>query len=218
MQSQAPSQSFIWGVLAHRFESELTLRKSRIWRLSGFQAEYGGPFEGDRNREHELKALIEALSGVLAQAVAREAGNRKSAYSSKRRPGRPKDVMTPYLGRELLSVFLRCHDRAGRKSVVVGTTTDGKAKQGEAGELFLFIDTIIQPLIKYLTTELHRGPLSAARLARFALDDRGRMTRALAQSEAKPSAKKPAVAVKRELPPLVRALQGVFAMTEEFSP
>ena len=193
MQSEVPTQSFVWSELAGRFESELTLRESRIWRLSGFQAEYGGPFEGDRNREHELKALIEALSGVLAKAVALEAENRNSANSAKRRPGRPKDVMTPYLARELLSVFLRCQDKAGRKSVVVGTTIDGNAIQGEAGDLYLFVDTIILPLNKYLTTELHRGALSAARVARFALDDRRRIAqelKELKQSEAKASVKK----------------------------
>ena len=56
MLSEVPTQSFVWSELAGRFESELTLRESRIWRLSGSQAEYGGTFEGDRNREHELKA------------------------------------------------------------------------------------------------------------------------------------------------------------------
>jgi hypothetical protein len=64
-------------------------------------------------------------------------------------------------------VFLRCHGSAGRKSVA--TSSDGKLKQKEAGRLFEFINAAIQPLNQYLTTELHRRPLSAARLARFAL-------------------------------------------------
>jgi hypothetical protein len=115
-------------------------------------------------------------------------------------------------------VFLRCHDRAGRQSVVVGTTTDGKHKQREAGELFKFIEAVIQPLNQYLTTALGRRALSASRLARFALDDRRRMAQALKQSKAKPSAKKAAAAMKRELPPFVKALRGAFAMPEEFSP
>jgi hypothetical protein len=32
VQSEFPSQSFIWSVLAPRFQAELTLRKSKIWR------------------------------------------------------------------------------------------------------------------------------------------------------------------------------------------
>jgi hypothetical protein len=39
MQSEIPSQSFIWGVLAARFQSELTLQKPEIWRLSGLLEE-----------------------------------------------------------------------------------------------------------------------------------------------------------------------------------
>ncbi|MEH2561387.1 hypothetical protein V1289_001014 [Bradyrhizobium sp. AZCC 2289] len=42
MQSEFPSKSFIWTVLAPRFQAELTLGKSKIWRLSGLLAEYGG--------------------------------------------------------------------------------------------------------------------------------------------------------------------------------
>ena len=41
MQSEVRSQSFIWGVLAARFQSELTLQKSEIWQLSGLLEEYG---------------------------------------------------------------------------------------------------------------------------------------------------------------------------------
>ncbi len=216
MQSEIPSQTYVWSVLASRFQSELELQKSRIWRLSGFRGEYGGPAEGDPYRERELMALIEEIAGLVVQAAALEAENRQFANSSGRRRGRPKDVMIPFLAPKLLAVFSRCHDRAGRQSVA--TSVDGKITQKEAGELFLFIDTIIQPLNQYLTTELHRRSLSAARLARYALDDRRRMTQALEQREARPSPKKAAVAIKRELPPFVRALQGVFAMREEFSP
>ena len=137
-------------------------------------------------------ALIEEIAGLVVQAAALEAENRQFANSSGRRRGRPKDVMIPFLAPKLLAVFSRCHDRAGRQSVA--TSVDGKITQKEAGELFLFIDTIIQPLNQYLTTELHRRSLSAERLARYALDDRRRMTQALKQREAKASAKKAAVA------------------------
>jgi hypothetical protein len=212
MQSEVPSESFIWGELAARFQSELTLQKSEIWRLSGLLEEYGGVADGDFYREREQNALMEALTGLLVQAVTREAASRQLAGNSSRRAGRPKDVVTPFLAPELLSVFLRCHERAGRQSVV--TSIDGRSKQMEGGGLFEFIKAIIQPLNQYLTTELHRRPLSAARLARFALDDRRRIAQELKRSESKSSAKKAAVAIKRQLPPLEIALHRVFAIPE----
>jgi hypothetical protein len=217
MVSKIPSQTYVWSVLAARIHSELTRQESRIWRLSGFQAEYGGPAEGDPYRERESKALIKEIAGSLVQAAALDAEDRQFVNSSRRRVGRPRDVITPFLAPALLSVFGRCHGRAGRQSVVIATTTNGKFKQGEAGELFLFIDTIIRPLNQYLTTELGRTPLSASRLARFALENRRRVVQAVTQCEAKPAAKV-AVAPKRELPPFVRALQGAFAMSEEYTP
>ncbi len=167
MQSAVPSQSFIWGVLAERFQSELTLQKSEIWRLSGLLEEYGGTADGDFYREREQKALLDELTGLLVQAVTTEAASRQFTNNSGRRAGRPPDVITPYLAPALLLVFLRCHGSAGRQSVA--TSIDGKLKQKEAGRLFEFINAAIQPLNQYLTTELHRRPLSAARLARFAL-------------------------------------------------
>jgi hypothetical protein len=215
MQPEIPSQSFVWGVLAERFQSELTPQKSEIWRLSGLLEEYGGVADGDFYREREQKALIEALAGVLVQAVIREVADRQSANSSGRRTGRPKDVVTPYSAPQLLSVFLRCHERAGRQSVAVGTSVDGKSKQREAGELFEFIELVIQPLNQFLTAELGRRPLSAARLARFALDDRRRMAQELLKrGEAKASAKKVTVAIKPQLPRGVSALLRAFAIPE----
>jgi hypothetical protein len=190
MQSEIPSQSFIWGVLAPRFQPELTLQKSEIWRLSGLQDEYGGAADGDFYREREQNALIEALTGLLVQAVTREAASRQLAGDSSRRAGRPKDGVTPFLAPELLSVFLRCHERAGRKSVA--TSIDGKLKQKEAGRLFEFIKTVIEPLNQYLTTELHRLPLSASRLARFALAERQRIAQENKRIELKALAKKQA--------------------------
>jgi len=212
MQSEVPNQSFVWGVLAPRFQSELTLQKSEIWRFSGLLEEYGGPADGDFYREREQKALIEGLTGLLVQAVTRAVANRQPTKGSSRRVGRPRDVVTPYLAPELLSVFLRCHDRAGRQSVA--TSIDGKLKQREAGRLFEFIKTVIQPLNQYLTTELHRRPLSASRLARLALDDRRRIAKELKQSTAKASAKKAAVAIKPQLPPFEIALRRAFAIPE----
>jgi hypothetical protein len=188
MQSEVPSESFIWGVLAARFQSELTLQKSEIWRLTGLLDEYGGVADGDFYREREQKALIDELTGLLVQAVTEEAASRQFTNNSSRRAGRPRDVISPYLAPELLSVFLRCHERAGRQSVA--TSVGGKLKQKEAGQLFEFIKAVIEPLNQYLTTELHRLPLSASRLARFALYDRRRIAQEIEQSEAKALAKK----------------------------
>jgi hypothetical protein len=176
MQSEVPSESFVWGVLAPRFQSELTLQKSQIWLLSGLLEEYGGAADDDFYREREQKALIDELTGLLVQAVTNEAASRQFTNNSSRRVGRPPDVMSPYLAPELLLVFLRCHDSAGRKSVA--TSIDGKLKQKEAGQFFEFIKATIKPLNDYLTTELHRRPLSASRLARFALSERRRIVRA----------------------------------------
>jgi hypothetical protein len=178
MQSQVPSQSFVWGVLAVRFQSELTLQKSEIWRLSGLLEEYG-PAVDDHNREREQKTIVEELTGLLVQAVIEEATHRLFANHSGRPAGRPSDVITPYLAPALLLVFLRCHDSAGRQSVA--TSIDGKLKQKEAGRLFEFINAAIQPLNQYLTTELHRRPLSAARLARFALAEPRRIAEEIAR-------------------------------------
>ena len=202
MQSEVPSESFIWGVLAPRFQSELTLQKSEIWRLTGFLEEYGGPPDGDMYREREQQSLLEELTGLLVQAVNCELANRQFANNSSRRPGRPQDDVTRYLAPELLSVFLRCHDKAGRQSVV--TSIDGELKQKEAGPLFEFINALIQPLNQYLTTELHREPLKASQLARFALDKRRqeiqKAAEAVAKKAAKKATKKAAVAMMREAP------------------
>src|ERR1700731_144875 len=137
MQSEVPTQSFVWGVLAPRFQSELTLQKSEIWRLSGLLEVYGGAADNDFYREREQKALIDELTGLLVQAVTQEAADRQFTNTSGRGAGRPRDVMSPYLAPELLLVFLRCHDSAGRKSVA--TSIDGKLKQEEAGQFFEFI-------------------------------------------------------------------------------
>ena len=183
MQSQVPSQSFVWGALAARFESELTLQKSEIWRLSGLLEEYGGVADDDFYREREQKALIDELTGLLVQAVTTEAMNRQFYNGTGRRAGRPSDAMTPYLAPALLLVFLRCHNSAGRQSVA--TSIDGELKQQEGGRLFEFIKAVIEPLNQYLTTELHRRPLSASRLARFALAEPRRIAEEMAAQDKK---------------------------------
>jgi hypothetical protein len=173
MQPQLPSQSHVWGVLPLQFQSALDLSKSEICRLSGLLEEYGAA-GANYTGEGEEHKLIEELTGFLVQAVALETA--QITNSKGRRAGRPRDVMTPFLAPELLSVYLRCHNSGGRQSAA--TSIDGKAGQKEAGLLFEFIKATIEPLNQYLTTELHRRPLSASRLARFALGERRRVVRA----------------------------------------
>ena len=80
--------------------------------------------------------------------------------------------MTRQLGPRLLTMFLGYHPSAGRHSVL--TSIDGRLVQKEDGPLFNFITAAIEPLNKYLVEELHWKPLSAARLARYALAERRR--------------------------------------------
>jgi hypothetical protein len=174
MQSQLPSQSHVWGVLPLQFHSELTLRKSEICRLCGLSEEFG-PAGDNYTGEREEHEIIDELTGVLVQAVALEVAGRQAANSTGRKVGRPREAMIPYLAPELLSVYLRYHNSGGRQSVV--TSIDGKLGQKEAGLLFEFMKATIEPLNRYLTTDLHRRPLSASRLARFALGERRRIVR-----------------------------------------
>src|SRR6202158_3387594 len=95
--------------------------------------------------------------------------------------------MIPYLAPELLSVYLRYHYSGGRQSVA--TSIDGKPGQKEAGLLFEFIKATIKPLNDYLTTDLHRRPLSASRLARSALLERRRVARVIKREQLRAPAK-----------------------------
>ena len=101
MRSEPPSQSLVWGVLPARFQSELTLHKSEICRLSGLLEEYG-PAGANYTGEGEEHKIIEELTGFLVQAVAQEALDRQFYNGSGRRAGRPRDAVTPYLALELL--------------------------------------------------------------------------------------------------------------------
>jgi hypothetical protein len=65
--------------------------------------------------------------------------------------------------------------------------------------LFEFIKAVIEPLNQYLTTGLRRLPLSASRLARFALAERQRMAREI-ERKAKALAKKQLSSQRSKLP------------------
>ena len=92
MQSEVPTQSFVWGVLAPRFQSELTLQKSEIWRFSGLLEEYGGAADNDFYREREQKGLIDELTGLLVQAVIHEAENRQLPTTPSGAPVAPRTL------------------------------------------------------------------------------------------------------------------------------
>jgi hypothetical protein len=81
-----------------------------------------------------------------------------------------RDLMIPHLAKVLLARYLRYHDSAGRKSV--WTSIDGKLVQMEAGTFFECLKIALAPLNRYLVDELHRKPISPARVARFALSNR----------------------------------------------
>ena len=58
----------------------------------------------------------------------------------------------------------------------------GKLMQKEAGPFFEYLKVVLAPLNRYLVDELHRRPLSPARVARFALADRRPTRRRLLHS------------------------------------
>jgi hypothetical protein len=171
MQPQAalPSQSYVWGVLGPRFSAGVKDRASELWRLSGLDEEYG-PLGENFTGEREIKELSDEIAGHLLSAIALDTQARQTADRNDRDVGRPRDVIIPYLGPNLLSFFLRCHASAGRQSVL--TSIEGQLAQMEAGPFFAFVKTAIEPLNEYLVTELQRKPISAARLARYALAER----------------------------------------------
>jgi len=171
MQTQIPSQSYVWGVLPPRFEAELSAQKMEIWRLSGL-FEVFGPLGDNFTGEAEGEEMIKELVGHLVRSLAIEMEDLRISNKLGRQVGRPRNCLIPELGQELLSVFLRYNRSAGRHSVV--TSIDGKLAQTEAGPLFEFFKVAIEPLNHYLVTELHRKALSPARLARAALDQRRR--------------------------------------------
>jgi hypothetical protein len=172
MSSQAalPVPSYVWGVLLPRIAAAFKAKEPEMWELSGLSDEYGPPsdnFTGER----EATDMTDELTGLLMCAIALDLETRENASSIGRRIGRPRDVMIPFLGPNLLSFFLRFHDWGGRHSVAIGAKS-----QKEAGPLFLFIQAAVEPLNQYLL-EVNSKVLSPARLARFALSERRHISR-----------------------------------------
>ena len=97
--------------------------------------------------------------------------------------GRPCDALTPALGPRLLDLFLRYNTKAGRHSVL--TSIDGRLVQKEAGHFFAYVKAVIEPINDYLVRELNWKPVSAGRLARYALKERRRRLLAMQLRAAK---------------------------------
>ena len=167
-QPALPSEKYVWGTLAPRFERELMIQTLVIWQLCGLFDVYG-PLDENFTGFAEGSELIKQLTGSLLRALALDMSSRQYG-SAKRSVGRPPDQMIPHLATALLDCYLRFHNSAGRQSVL--TSIDGKLTQMEAGPFFQYLKTVLAPLNRYLVEELHRRPLSPARVARFALADR----------------------------------------------
>ena len=172
MQTEAalPSQAYVWTVLAPRLEAALAEQKTKILDLCGLYDVFGPPGDDGFTGELEAEQTMIELTGLLVLAFAHDMVDRTASLRLGRKAGRPRDIMTRELGPTLLTLFLRYHPSAGRHSVV--TSIDGRLAQEEAGPLFNFIKAAIEPLNEYLVEELHWKPLSAARLARYALAER----------------------------------------------
>jgi hypothetical protein len=163
-----PSQSYIWGVVALRFEQALLAKKLEIWELSGLFTMFGplgesftGETEGNENIERLAGHLVRGLAYQLqAHLVAGETVNGLGV-------GRPRNLMIRYLGPELVQFFQAYHVSGGRHSVA--TSVDGRLAQVEDGPLFKFVTEVLIPLNQFLIEEMHWKPLSPARVARFGL-------------------------------------------------
>jgi len=165
-----PSQEYVWTVLAPRLEADLAEKKTEILNRIGLYDVFGPPDDVGFTGELDGEQTIIELSGQLTLAVAYDMVDRTASLRLGRKAGRPRDIMTRQLGPRLLTMFLCYHPSAGRHSVL--TSIDGRLVQEEAGPLFNFIKAAIEPLNKYLVEELHWKPLSAGRLARYALAER----------------------------------------------
>jgi hypothetical protein len=174
-QMALPTQSYVWGVLPPRFEKQLVDQKMKIWELIGLFEMYG-PLGDNFTGKAEGEEMIKELVGHLVRSLAFEMHDLEISNRLGRHVGRPRSCLIPELAQQLLSLFLRYRDSGGRHSVL--TSIDGKFAQMEAGPLFEFFKAAIEPLNQFWVTELQRKPLSPARLARTALEQRRRNLRA----------------------------------------
>jgi hypothetical protein len=171
-----PSEEFVWTVLAPRIEAYLTERKPTILELMGLYRLFGPPGKGFTG-ELEGDEAIKELTGLIIVSLCEDLIERIENAISERKAGRPCDVLTRALGPRLLDLYLRYNASAGRHSV--WTAIDGKLVQEEAGPFFEFIKAVIEPVNEFLVGENWK-PVSAARLARYALAEQRRVALARA--------------------------------------
>lgn len=168
MQSQPVvlDQSYVWGVLPTRFGAAIDARTLVIWERVGLFDEYG-PFGIHFTGEDEGEEIKKEVNAILLRAIEALRMQHIAYLRAGRGVGRPRNPMIVPLGRDLLALYLRYHDFGGRHSVVL--TVDGKRVQVESGPLLAFFAEAIEPLNKVLVEELHRKPLSPARVLRAGL-------------------------------------------------
>jgi hypothetical protein len=171
MQSQPVvlDQNYVWGVLPTRFGAEIDARTVPLWDRVGLFVEYG-PFGIHFTGEEEGEEVKKELIGILLRAIDAIRLQRVTYLRIGRGVGRPANPMIVPLGRDLLALYLRYHDFGGRHSVMI--TIDGKSVQMESGPVLAFFTEAIEPLNRVLVDELHRKPLSPARVLRAGLHAR----------------------------------------------
>ena len=168
-QSAVLNPNYIWGVLPTRLEIEFDAKLVPLWDLVGLFNEYG-PFGKYFTGEDEGEEIKKELIGMLLRAIEALRLQRIDYLRRGRGVGRPSNPMIVALGRDLVALYMRYHDFGGRYSVVI--TIDGKSVQEESGPLLAFITEAIAPINRVLVEELHRKPLSPARVARAGLHAR----------------------------------------------
>jgi hypothetical protein len=159
--------------LAQRFGDDLKNRAPALWKLSGLDEEYGLPL-ASMSYAREANEMTDELTGILFGAAMLLMQPRQT----KKNVGRPPNLLIPYLASRLLSFYLRCHDSAGRHSVL--TSASGRFAQTEAGPFFEFLKTALEPLNRYLL-ELNLKPISVAHLARLALAEHRELLQTLSR-------------------------------------
>jgi hypothetical protein len=171
MQSQPVvlNQSYVWEVLPPRLDADIDAITVLLWERVGLFDEYG-PFGIHFTGENEGEEIKKELGAILLRAIEAVRLQRIAYLRIGRGVGRPRNPMTIPLGRDLLGLYLRYHDFGGRHSVVI--IVEGKPVQVESGPLLQFFTLAIELLNRILVEELHRKPLSPARVLRAGLHAR----------------------------------------------
>lgn len=152
----------------------LRKRSRRFWSGLAYIA-WSGPVGDGFTGKEEGDEVIKELTGQVVISICDDVIERIESAATERKAGRPCDMLTRVLGPRLLDMFLRYNSVASRHSVL--TSRDGKLVQEETGPLFWFFEVAIKPINDCLR-ELNWKPISAGRLARYALAKRRRSLQA----------------------------------------